>query len=133
MAGTCLEYRSGSSGAFGIATREDGEEGLRDRRHGRPSPQKVPAAERERMLDLYRGTYRGWNVKHFHEHLTRDHGFRWGYTFVKTQLHTAGLVERARRRGAHRRKRERKPCEGMMLLPEPARGRRGWRTSRCST
>ena len=27
----------------------------------------------------------------------------------------AGLVERAKRRGAHRRKRERKPCEGMML------------------
>ena len=62
----------------------------------------------------YRGVYRGWNVKHFHEHLTRDHGFRWGYTFVKTQLHTAGLVERAKKRGAHRRKRERKPCEGMM-------------------
>ena len=34
---------------------------------------------------------------------------------MKIQLHTAGLVERAKRRGAHRRKRERKPCEGMML------------------
>ena len=67
------------------------------------------------MLALYRAAYRGWNVKHFHEHLVRDHGFRWGYTWVKTQLRTAGLVERARRRGAHRRKRERKPCEGMML------------------
>src|SRR6202166_386815 len=94
---------------------EDGEEGLRDRRLGRTSPKKVPAAERSRMLKLYREAYRGWNVKHFHEHLTRDHGFRWGYTWVKTQLHTAGLVERAKRRGAHRRKRERKPCEGMML------------------
>ena len=66
------------------------------------------------MLALYRAAYRGWNVKHFHEHLVRDHGFRWGYTWVKTQLRTAGLVERARRRGAHRRKRE-QPCEGMML------------------
>jgi hypothetical protein len=28
------------------------------------------------MFKLYRETYRGWNVKHFHEHLTRDHGFR---------------------------------------------------------
>jgi hypothetical protein len=77
------------------------------------------------MLELYRGAYRGWNVKHFHEHLRRDHGFRWGYTWVKTQLHTAGLVERARRRGAHRRKRERKPFEGMMLhqsLPPRRRG-----------
>lgn len=100
---------------------EDGEEGLRDRRLGRPSPKKVPAVERSRMLKLYRETYRGWNVKHFHEHLTRDHGFRWGYTWVKTQLHTAGLVERARRRGAHRRKRERKPCEGMMLHQDGSR------------
>jgi hypothetical protein len=51
----------------------------------------------------------------------RDHGFRWGYTWVKTQLHTAGLVERAKRRGAHRRKRERKPFEGMMLHQDGSR------------
>src|SRR5215471_10932492 len=65
--------------------------------------------------------YRGWNVKHFHEHLVRDHGFRWGYTWVKTQLRTAGLVERAKRRGARRRKRERKPCQGMMLHQDGSR------------
>jgi transposase len=100
---------------------EEGVEGLIDRRLGKPSPKRVPAAERERMLDLYRGTYRGWNVKHFHEHLRRDHGFGWGYTWVKTQLHTAGLVERARHRGAHRRKRERKPCQGMMLHQDGSR------------
>jgi transposase len=100
---------------------EDGDDGLRDRRLGRPSPKKVPAAEVSRMLELYREAYLGWNVKHFHEHLRRDHGFRWGYTWVKTQLHTAGLVERAQRRGAHRRKRERKPCEGMMLHQDGSR------------
>src|SRR6201997_2566909 len=94
---------------------QEGDAGLVDRRLGKPSPKRVPAAEAERMLALYGDTYRGWNVKHFHEHLTRDHGFRWGYTWVKTELHTAGLVERAKRRGAHRRKRERKPCEGMLL------------------
>jgi transposase len=100
---------------------EEGVEGLRDRRVGKPSPKRVPAAEAERMLALYGDTYRGWNVKHFHEHLRRDHGFRWGYTWVKTQLHTAGLVERAARCGAHRRKRERKPCEGMMLHQDGSR------------
>jgi hypothetical protein len=36
-------------------------------------------------------------------------------------LHTAGLVERAARRGAHRRKRPRKPCEGMMLHQDGSR------------
>lgn len=100
---------------------EEGLEGLVDGRLGKPSPKRVPASERERMLALYREVYRGWNVKHFHEHLRRDYAFRWGYTWVKTQLHTAGLVERAKRRGAHRRKRERKPFEGMMLHQDGSR------------
>jgi transposase len=94
---------------------EAGEEGLRDLRLGRPSARSVPDLERQRMLELYRECYGGWNVKHFHEHLRERHNFAWGYTWTKTQLHAAGLVERAKRRGAHRRKRPRKPCEGMML------------------
>jgi transposase len=100
---------------------EDGLDGLRDRRLGKQSPKRVPDRERERMLATYRTGYTGWNVKHFHEHLQRDHGFRWGYTWVKTQLHGAGLVARAPRRGAHRRKRERKPCVGMMLHQDGSR------------
>jgi transposase len=94
---------------------EEGDAGLLDRRLGKPSPKRIEATVIERMLELYRTTYRGWNVKHFHEHGVRDHKFAWGYTWTKAQLHAAGLVERAKRRGAHRRKRERKPCEGMML------------------
>ena len=100
---------------------ECGLDGLVDRRLGRASPARVPKAELERMLGLYRGLYRGWNAKHFHEHLVREHGFAWGYTWVKTQLHAAGLLSRAPRRGAHRRKRERKPCEGMMLHQDASR------------
>lgn len=100
---------------------EEGLDGLLDRRLGKPSPKRVPSRDAQLMLELYGGVYRGWNVKHFHEHLVRDHGFRWGYTWVKTQLHTAGLVERSKRRGAHRRKRERKPFEGMMLHQDGSR------------
>jgi transposase len=100
---------------------EEGMAGLVDRRVGKPSPRRVPGRDGQLMLELYAGAYRGWNVKHFHEHLVRDHGFRWSYTWVKTQLHTAGLVDRAKRRGAHRRKRERKPFEGMMLHQDGSR------------
>ena len=100
---------------------ELGEEGLRDRRLGKLSTRRVPAEAIEEMLELYRHRYLGWNVKHFHEHLVRDHHFSWGYSFIKTQLHAAGLVDRAKRRGAHRRKRERKPCEGMMLHQDGSR------------
>jgi hypothetical protein len=103
---------------------EEGELGLIDRRLGKRSPKRVAASEIDRMLELYRTVYRGWNVKHFHEQGARDHKFSWGYTWTKTQLHAAGLVERAKRRGAHRRKRERKPCEGMMLHQDGSQ--HGW-------
>src|SRR5258705_438637 len=94
---------------------EDGLEGLIDQRLGKASAKRVPVDEIDWMLDEYRTHHLGWNVKHFHEHLQARYSFRWGYTWVKTQLHTAGLVERAKRRGPHRRKRLRKPCVGMML------------------
>lgn len=103
---------------------EEGEAGLVDRRLGKPSPKRITTAQVDHVLKLYRTVYWGWNVKHFHEHGVRDHNFTWGYTWTKTQLHTAGLVERAKRRGAHRRKRERKPCEGMMLHQDGSR--HGW-------
>jgi transposase len=94
---------------------EEGLAGLADKRLGKASARRVPVDEIAWMLDQYRTEYRGWNVKHFHEQLVKHHGFGCGYTWTKTQLHTAGLVDRAKRRGAHRRKRPRKPCEGMML------------------
>ena len=100
---------------------DDGCDGLRDRRLGKPSPKAVSKAELARMLGLYQSTYQGWNVQHFHEHGVRHHAFSWGYTWTKLQLHAAGFVDRAKRRGAHRRKRERKPFEGMMLHQDGSR------------
>lgn len=100
---------------------DDGLEGLKDRRLGKASGKGIGAAERERMLFLYRQRHGGWTAKHFHDHGRRHHGFSWGYTWTKTQLHLAGLLDRAPRRGAHRRKRERKPCAGMMLHQDGSR------------
>jgi transposase len=100
---------------------DEGEEGLKDRRLGRPSARAIAASERAGMLELYRGRHRGWTAKHFHDWGKRHHEFAWGYTWTKTQLHAAGLLQRAPRRGAHRRKRERKPCAGMMLHQDGSR------------
>ena len=100
---------------------DDGEEGLKDRRLGKPSARAIAASERAAMLALYRARHRGWTAKHFHDWGKRHHGFAWGYTWTKTQLHVAGLLQRAPRRGAHRRKRERKPCAGMMLHQDGSR------------
>lgn len=94
---------------------DEGLAGLADKRVGKASANRVPVDVVGWLLAEYRTHHMGWNVKHFHEHLVKHHGFGWGYTWTKTQLHTAGLVERAKRRGAHRRKRPRKPCEGMLL------------------
>lgn len=100
---------------------EDGLAGLLDGRLGKASARRVPTDAIAWMLEQYRTHYRDWNVKHFHQQLVERHSFRWGYTWVKTQLHTAGLVERAKRRGVHRRKRPRKPCVGMMLHQDGSR------------
>jgi len=70
---------------------------------------------------LYRERYAGFTAKHFHERLVERHGFAWGYTWTKTFLHSRGLLERAKRRGAHRRKRPRRPLPGMMLHQDGSR------------
>ena len=98
-----------------------GLEGLRDGRLGRPSGKAIPKDAVERILALFRKTYHGWNVTHFHEHLVRDHGFTLSYSCLKNHLQAADLVRPERRRGGHRRKRERKPCTGMMLHQDGSR------------
>jgi transposase len=100
---------------------EEGTDGLVDRRLGKASFRRVPVDKIAWMLGEYRTRHMGWNVKHFHEHLRRQHDFGWGYTWTKLQLQAAGLVARSARRGLHRRKRPRKPCTGMMLHQDASR------------
>jgi hypothetical protein len=47
--------------------------------------------------------------------LEADHGIELSYTWVKQALQGAGLVGRGRKRGAHRKRRERRPLPGMLL------------------
>lgn len=73
------------------------------------------------MLGLYRAHYEGFTVKHFHEQLVKRHGYKLGYTVTKLHLHAAGLVRRAAKRSAHRKKRPRRPMVGMMLHQDGSR------------
>ncbi len=95
--------------------REDGEEGLLDRRVGKPSPRRAPESELARARALYEEMYGGFTVKHFHEKLVKRHGYKLCYTVTRLALQQAGLVRPAKRRGAHRRKRPRRPMAGMLL------------------
>lgn len=94
---------------------EDGEDGLHDRRLGKASGKRVPVDREAEVEALYRERYQGFTAKHFHEHLVANHRFSWGYTWTKAFLQSKGLLERAKTRGAHRRKRPRRPMPGMML------------------
>ncbi|MCA3536417.1 MAG: helix-turn-helix domain-containing protein, partial [Rhodobacter sp.] len=96
---------------------QEGLEGLVDRRLGKASARRVPLAGEARAPALYRARYEGWNVKHCQDHLRATTDFRFGYTRLKLRLQGAGLVSRARKHGAHRRKRERR-----FPSPAPASG-----------
>ena len=100
---------------------ENGEAGLLDRRLGKASGKRVAVDRSEEVEALYRTRYQGFTAKHFHEHLVKDHHFAWGYTWTKTFLQARGLLVKAKRRGAHRRKRERRPLPGMMLHQDGSR------------
>ena len=92
-----------------------GPKGLLDRRRRKPSSRRVPKAEAEEVLSLYRDRYFDLNVRHFHEKLGEEHQIDLSYTWVKQALQAAGLVKRKARRGVHRKRRERRPLPGMML------------------
>jgi hypothetical protein len=102
---------------------EDGIEGLRDRRIGKVSPRRAPERDLERMHGLYRERYSDFTVKHFHEQLVHRHNYRLGYTVTRLSLQAAGLVAKAKRRGAHRKKRPRRPLPGMLLFQDGSKHR----------
>ena len=94
---------------------EHGYSRLWDHRKRSPSPKRVPVADLKKVLRLYREEYFDFNVQHFHEKLRQEHGLEYSYTWVKTALQEAGLVERRKKRGSHRKRRPRRPLPGMML------------------
>ena len=106
---------------WSVRYEEDGETGLLDRRLGKASGKRVPLDREAEVEALYRSRYQGFTAKHFHEHLVKDHHFSWGYTWTKVFLQSRGLLARAPRRGAHRKKRERRPLPGMLLHQDGSR------------
>jgi hypothetical protein len=69
----------------------------------------------KQVLRLYQDEYHDFNIRHFHEKLREVHGIELSYTWVKSALQEAGLVIKRRKRGPHRKRRERRPLPGMML------------------
>jgi transposase len=93
----------------------DGAEGLYDRRLGKVSGRRVPVDTVMEVLDLFDTRYFDFTSKHFFDKLVSEHGFTRSYNWVRLTLQARGRVRKAPRRGAHRRKRPRRPLSGMML------------------
>ena len=94
--------------------RENGLDGLIDKRLNQASARKAPVDEVLALADLYRKRHKGWNVSHFHDWYQQDGGTR-SYTWVKNTLQEKTLVKKALKRGKHRKRRPRSPIPGMML------------------
>jgi len=88
---------------------------LFDQRRGKRSIHRVPMETAQKVLELYRATYFDLSVRHFHEKLKAEHEVAVSYSWVKQALQGSGLVKKRKKRGSHRRRRERKPMTGMML------------------
>lgn len=94
---------------------EEGLEGLYDKRITQASHRRAPVDEVMKVTDLYKSRYSDFNVKHFYSWYRRLHGGGRSYTWVKNTLQAQGVVQKAPKRGAHRKKRPRAPYTGMMI------------------
>ena len=93
---------------------EGGLMALYDKRLEQRSNRRAPVDEANKLVDSYRQSYLGWNVKHFHSWYSRSGGTR-SYSWVKNTLQSYGVVKPVRKRGVHRIRRDPSPLPGMMI------------------
>jgi transposase len=93
--------------------------------HGNLGREPVNALDpeiRQRVLDLARGRYAGFNDSHLHEKLTKVEGLKLSRPGVRRILREAGIVSPQKRRPPkYRSRRERRPQEGMLLQVDASR------------
>ena len=99
---------------------EQGMDGLIDKRLNQVSHRRAAVDEVMALTEKYRGGYAGWNAQHFHTWYRRAGGTR-SYTWVKSRLQEAQLIVRAKRKGVHRKRRERSAMAGMLLHQDGSR------------
>jgi transposase len=100
--------------------RAEGAKGLRHRSAGRRSNAARDRGEREHILALIREKYSGPIDERFGptlaaEHLASEDGVQVHHDTLRRWMLTAGLWSRARKRGPHRRRRERKAHFGELV------------------
>jgi transposase InsO family protein len=100
-----------------------GAEGIVDRRRGRASGRRAPVDEVAWVVEEFRTRYFDFTAKHFHEAIqgrpmADGKLFGRSYTWTKSVLQQRGLVTKAAKRSAHRKKRARRPLPGMLVFQD---------------
>src|SRR5260370_15641918 len=92
---------------------EDGEAALAHANRGRPSHRRLPDAVRQRIVQLSRGTYAGFNDHHLCEKLVEREGFSLSRETLRRLLRQHGLGSpRKRRAPPHHQRRVPSPRLG---------------------
>src|SRR4051794_36286010 len=100
-----------------------GAEGIIDRRRGRASGRRAPGDEGAGGGEGVRTRYFDFTAKHFHEAIqgrpmADGQPFGRSYTWTKSVLQSRGLVSKAPKRSAHRKRRARRPLPGMLMFQD---------------
>ena len=93
----------------------DGLQGLLDRRLSQISKRRASAAEVDQVVELYKTSFAGWNLSHFHSKYKAEFKGLRSYSWLKSVLQGAGAAKVHKARGKHRIKRDRAPLAGMMI------------------
>jgi len=89
---------------------------------GREPENALDESLRQKVLDLARGKYAGFNDSHLHEKLTKVEGLQLSRSSVQRILRAAGIRSPQKRRSSkYRSRRERRPQEGMLLQLDASR------------
>lgn len=104
------------------AVQERGAEGVVHGNAGRPADNRLSEAVRAKIAKLARKRYQGFNDQHLTEKLVEVEGIAVSRSSVRRILRCAGLpAVRRRRPPKHRRRRDRKPQAGLMILWDGSR------------
>jgi len=102
--------------------RAEGHQGVVHKNTGRPPIHKTPDAIASRVIALRLEKYIGFNDQHFLEKLVEFEGIDLSRSTVGRILRRAGIkAVRTRRAPKHRRRRDRRPQEGQMILWDGSR------------
>jgi transposase len=96
--------------------KKGGAKGVVHGNRGRPSQRKIKEKTVQRIVELARGKYQGFNDHHLTEKLKEQEQIELSREKVRRILRAEGIVSPKKRRGIkHRSRRERRASEGMML------------------